>query len=121
VAHLQFNPNVPILATSSWNNQLQLWQLDDTLLKTLNGHRELITGLDWSPDGEAIATSSQDNTAIIWDLNLDVLLNRSCHWLRPYLLYNPKVRDGDRQLCEAPQYATSKNEAPKNELPEGQD
>lgn len=100
VAHLQFNPNVPILATSSWNNQLQLWQLDDTLLKSLNGHRDLITGLDWSPDGEAIATSSQDNTAIIWDLNLDLLLTRSCDWLRPYLLHNPKVRDGDRQLCE---------------------
>ncbi|NJN74436.1 MAG: hypothetical protein HC799_17405 [Limnothrix sp. RL_2_0] len=101
VAHLQFNPLFPILATSTWNNQLQFWQLDDTLLKTIEGHQELITALDWSPDGQAIATSSNDNTAIIWELELEFLLAKSCDLLSDYLAYNPKVRDSDRLLCQA--------------------
>lgn len=101
VAHLQFNPLFPVLATSTWNNQLQFWQLDDTLLKTLEGHKELITALDWSPDGQAIATSSNDNTAIIWELDLEFLLAKSCDRLSAYLAYNPKVRDSDRHLCQA--------------------
>ncbi|MGB2925728.1 MAG: hypothetical protein WBB82_10540, partial [Limnothrix sp.] len=99
VAHLQFNPAFPILATSTWNNQLQFWQLDDTLLKTLQGHEDLITSLDWSPDGGAIATASNDNTAIIWELDLEYLLTKSCTQLNAYLTHNPKVRDSDRRLC----------------------
>lgn len=100
VAHLGFHPAFPLLATTTWNNQLQLWQLDDTLLKTLAGHTALVTGLSWSPDGQAIATASEDNTAIIWELNLEALLTKTCAWLNPYLLNNPRVRDGDRQLCQ---------------------
>ncbi|AFY37013.1 WD-40 repeat-containing protein [[Leptolyngbya] sp. PCC 7376] len=100
IANLRFSPIVPLLATSTWNNQLQLWTLDDTLLKSLDGHTDLITGLDWSPDGGAIATASNDNTAIIWELDLDRLLAKSCDWLQFYLRHNPKVRDGDRQLCD---------------------
>ncbi|OKH12943.1 WD40 repeat domain-containing protein [[Limnothrix rosea] IAM M-220] len=111
VASLKFNPVVPLLATSTWNNQLQLWTLDDTLLKSLEGHTDSITGLDWSPNGGAIATASNDNTAIIWELQLEPLLEKSCHWLQSYLRHNPKVRDGDRRLCDS---QTDKNPRPTN-------
>lgn len=107
IANLEFNPLVPLLATSTWNNQLQFWTLEDTLLKSLDGHTDVITGLEWSPDGGAIATASNDNTAIIWEMDLDRLLDKSCYWLRSYLRHNPKVREGDRSLCEIPEISDS--------------
>ncbi len=100
VAKVRFSPKGKILATSSWDNQVQLWRFDDTLIKTLKAGEHRVTNLSWSHDGTALAVASEDGTVAIWNLNLDDLLDKSCHWLRNYLQNNPEVRESDRQLCQ---------------------
>ncbi|NEP53302.1 MAG: hypothetical protein F6K65_32665, partial [Moorea sp. SIO3C2] len=97
---VRFSPKGKILATSSWDNQVQLWRFDDTLIKTLKAGEHRVTNLSWSHDGTALAVASEDGTVAIWNLNLDDLLDKSCHWLRNYLQNNPEVRESDRQLCQ---------------------
>jgi WD40 repeat protein len=89
------------LATTSWDRRVQLWRLDDTLIKTLEGHNDRVTSVNWSNDGQALASASRDNTVMVWNLDLDELLHKSCNWLRYYLQNNPKVRHSDRALCES--------------------
>jgi WD40 repeat protein len=112
VAHVRFSPSGQILATTSWDNRVQLWRLDDTLIKTLEGHQERVTSVSWSHDGKALASASRDNTVMVWNLNLDDLLDKGCNWLRYYLQNNPKVRHGDRELCQS-------LERPQDQTPEG--
>jgi WD40 repeat protein len=100
VAHVRFSPSGKILATTSWDNRIQLWRLDDTLIKTLEGHQNRVTNISWSNDGKALASASEDKTVIVWNLDLDELLSQSCDWLGAYLQTNPKVRHSDRALCE---------------------
>ena len=69
----------------------------------------LLLGSQITLGGGAIATASNDNTAIIWELDLERLLDKSCDWLQFYLRHNPKVRDGDRQLCDPPETTTETN------------
>lgn len=100
VAHVSFSPIGDILATISWDNRVQLWRLDDTLIKSLEGHSDRVSAISFSPDGRILASGSNDNTVILWNLDLDDLLNRSCDWLHDYLKTNPKVKEGDRHLCD---------------------
>jgi WD40 repeat protein len=100
VAHVSFSPDGQILATTTWENTVQLWRLDDTLIKTLQGHSDRVTSVSFSPDGKILASASKDKTAMLWNLDLDDLLARSCSWVQDYLENNPKVRESDRQLCD---------------------
>ncbi|HEY9596051.1 MAG TPA: hypothetical protein V6D33_00075, partial [Cyanophyceae cyanobacterium] len=100
VARVRFSPDGQILATTSWDNRVQLWRLDDTLIKTLDGHHSRVTSINWSNDGKSLVSGSEDKTAIVWNLDVDELLDKSCNWLRDYLQNNPNVRPSDRQLCQ---------------------
>src|SRR6185503_8367966 len=42
--------------------------LDDLReLRTLKGHRESVSSVEWSPDGKLVLTASYDGTAALWD------------------------------------------------------
>ncbi|WP_017303120.1 WD40 repeat domain-containing protein [Spirulina subsalsa] len=99
INHLRFDPTGEIMATSTWDNRLQIWQTNDQLLKTWEAHRERVTAIAWSPDGLILVTAGGDSTVYLWSLDLQVLLEQGCLWLRDYLRHNPNVRDGDRNLC----------------------
>ena len=69
VTGISFSPNGKLLV--SGGNTVNLWQLDGTLVKTLEGQ---FTGgsksVSFSPDGELIASAGWDHTVKGWVVNL---------------------------------------------------
>lgn len=50
---------------------IKLWDaFTGDIIRTLDGHKEGISDIAWSPDGEYLASASDDKTIIIWSLEL---------------------------------------------------
>jgi WD40 repeat protein len=68
---LAFTPDGTVLASAGGNNEdfgIHLWDvLTGQDMGTLNGHRDIIWGLAFSPDGQMLVSVSKDGTAQIWD------------------------------------------------------
>jgi WD40 repeat protein len=68
VASVGFSPDGKLLATSSWDNKVKLYQLGGDEPKewaTLEGSPSSIA---FSPDGKSLATGTLDSRVVIWDL-----------------------------------------------------
>jgi WD40 repeat protein len=74
--------------------------LDASLLATLTGHTNNVTGVAFSSDGHSLATASADSTARLWETNIENVAARICsitpgttqsEWGQylPDLQYNP--------------------------------
>ena len=65
----QFSPDGLLVATSSRDNTLRIWQTENgTLLKLYNLEDQPLS-IAWSPDGEYLASSSQDGMVIVWGID----------------------------------------------------
>ncbi len=57
-----------MLASASMTSTMKLW---DTAtgkeIKTLSGHKNVVIGVSFSPDGKMLASASADNTVKLWD------------------------------------------------------
>lgn len=93
-----------MIATASDDKTVKLWKRHGSLLRTLDGHSDVVWGISFSPDGKTLASASKDETVILWnltqDLDLDRLLVYGCDWARDYLKTNPNVSESDRTLCD---------------------
>jgi WD40 repeat protein len=56
------------LATAGADRKIKLWNAEGKEEATLEGHKDWITDIAFSPDGAALASSSHDRTARLWDV-----------------------------------------------------
>lgn len=70
VSGLAFSPDGSLLATSSVDGNVNLWDLrSEELLDVVRGHLLGVHGVAFSPDGERLATISYGNEAVkLWDV-----------------------------------------------------
>ncbi|KAF8575948.1 WD40 repeat-like protein [Ramaria rubella] len=63
------SPDVKLIATSSWDSTVKIWDISDgSLIKTLKGIKgQSWTGC-WSPDSRFIAVGGGDRTVRVWDV-----------------------------------------------------
>jgi WD40 repeat protein len=65
---LVFSPNGAILASGSYENLIQIWQVSDwSQLHILSGNPGM--GLTFSPDGTVLASGSWDRTVKMWQVS----------------------------------------------------
>lgn len=66
---LTFSPDGRIIASTSSDNTIKLWERSGKLIRTLQGHTDDVNQTAFSPDGNLLASSGNDGTVRLWDLN----------------------------------------------------
>ena len=73
VWHSSYSRDGQILATSSWDGTIKLWQTNGTLIKTLKAHQDFVWGISFSGNGKLLASASADHTIKLWNRQGDLL------------------------------------------------
>jgi len=66
VLSVSFSPNNQIIASSSKDKTVKLWNRQGKLLKTLVGHNEWVSSVSFSPNGKILASAGDDGTVKLW-------------------------------------------------------
>jgi WD40 repeat protein len=56
-----------MIATGSWDKNINIYDTSFNLLRTLSGHTFPLTALKFRADGKLLASGSSDNSIVIWD------------------------------------------------------
>jgi coronin-1B/1C/6 len=76
VGHLSFNPVAKdVIASSSFDYSVKIWDLNEKICKITLQHKDLITSFCWNYNGTKIATASRDKKLRIWDVRSGELLS----------------------------------------------
>jgi WD40 repeat protein len=68
-----------IIASSSKDGSIKLWNLKGKLLRTLNEHSAEVRSVCFSPDGNTFTSGGSDNLVKIWSLEGKELLTLQGH------------------------------------------
>lgn len=76
VGHVHFNPVAKnILASSGFDYNIRVWNLENDKQVALLPHKDLITAFDWNWDGTKIATISRDKKIRVWDVRKQEIIS----------------------------------------------
>jgi toxoflavin biosynthesis protein ToxC len=67
ITGLEWSPDGTMLATSSYDGTVKLWDVPAMTVRHTLCHMRLANGVRWSHHGRWIATSSADRTCRVWD------------------------------------------------------
>ena len=66
------SPDGLTIASGHWGKMVRLWDSrTGGVLRTIEGHRALVSDVMFSPDGRTLATGSGDGTILLWELAQD--------------------------------------------------
>jgi WD40 repeat protein len=68
-----FTPDGKIIASSSDDGAIKLWQTDGKLVGTFVGHSGGVRSICFSPDGKKLASASDDETIKLWSLDGSII------------------------------------------------
>jgi WD40 repeat protein len=68
-----FTPDGNILASSSDDGVIKLWQTDGQLVRTFKGHAGGVRSICFSPDGNILASASDDTTIKLWNIDAKLI------------------------------------------------
>lgn len=69
------SPDLRTVATTDREGFIRIWNLDDgSVTREWQAHGDVVTALDFSPDGQKLLSVSQDRSAKYWDLATGELL-----------------------------------------------
>ncbi|CAK5086151.1 unnamed protein product [Meloidogyne enterolobii] len=69
VTTVTFNDTAELVLSSGIDNALRVWDIrKNSLLHSMHGHSDTVTGLCLSPDGSFVLSNAMDCTARIWDI-----------------------------------------------------
>jgi WD40 repeat protein len=76
VGPLAFSPDGELLATTSNDKTVKLWEVGSgRMVNTLKGHSDIVNGVGWSAKGNLLATAASDGV-IIWEVPSGRIVHR---------------------------------------------
>lgn len=76
VLSVAFNPvDHNQFASGGEDGSIKLWTMTGDLQKTLEGHRDAVTRVDYSANGKMLASSSRDNTIKLWRVHQGTMIS----------------------------------------------
>lgn len=80
VSSISFSPDEQMIASSSADNKIMLWDGQGVYIKTLSGHDDKIYRVTFNPhDGQTLASASADQTVKIWSSNGELVHTLKSH------------------------------------------